>query len=80
MPLAPESIVSYLDILKEEGVATLQRGMNYRFKPSYSVILMSVRPGAPYSDEVKKGEPINRNLPDPAEGHKTDGYLGNTTA
>jgi hypothetical protein len=30
----------------------LQRGMNYRLKPDYSVILMSVRPGAPYSDQV----------------------------
>ena len=28
----------------------LQRGMNFRIKPSYSIILMSVRKGAPYKD------------------------------
>lgn len=26
--------------------------MNYRLKPDYSVILMSIRPGAPYADQV----------------------------
>jgi len=52
MPLVPESIVSFFEILKEESVATLQRGMNFRFKSTYSVILMSVRKGAPYSDKV----------------------------
>lgn len=29
----------------------LQRGMNFRIKPRYSVILMSVRKGAPYQDK-----------------------------
>jgi len=28
----------------------LQRGMNFRIKPGYSIILMSVRKGAPYRD------------------------------
>ena len=29
----------------------LQRGMNFRIKPNYSIILMSVRKGAPYRDQ-----------------------------
>jgi hypothetical protein len=33
----------------------LQRGMNYRLNLQYSVILMSVRPGAPYADRVQDG-------------------------
>jgi hypothetical protein len=44
------SIISYADIVKREGIM-LQRGMNYRVKPAYSIILMSVRKGAPYRDQ-----------------------------
>ncbi len=35
-----------------ENVQTLQRGMNYKLNPSYSVILMSQRTNAPYQDKV----------------------------
>lgn len=35
-----------------EGVQTLQRGMNFRLGPTYSVILMSQRSNAPYVDKV----------------------------
>lgn len=35
-----------------EKVQTLQRGMNYRLNPEYSVILMSQRSNAPYNDRV----------------------------
>lgn len=35
-----------------EDVQTLQRGMNFRMNPSYSVILMSRRSNAPYSDKI----------------------------
>lgn len=44
------SIISYADIIKREEIM-LQRGMNFRIKPNYSVILMSVRKGAPYRDK-----------------------------
>ncbi len=46
------SVISYLDMCKEEDV-NLQRGMNYRLKGGFSVILMSVRPGAPYADRIE---------------------------
>lgn len=35
-----------------ENIQTLQRGMNFRLNPNYSVILMSRRTNAPYSDKV----------------------------
>jgi hypothetical protein len=31
----------------------LQRGMNFRLRGTESVILMSLRPGAPYADQVE---------------------------
>ncbi len=45
-------IVSYGEICMQEGV-TLQRGMNFRLKGKSSVILMSVRKGAPYADRLE---------------------------
>ena len=45
-------IISYLEMCHREGVS-LQQGMNHRLGDGdYSVILMSIRPNAPYRDEV----------------------------
>jgi hypothetical protein len=44
-------IIPYLEMCQREGV-NLQQGMNYRLGGTYSVILMSVRPNAPYRDAV----------------------------
>ncbi len=49
--ILPGTIVSHLEIAQEEGVQ-LQRGMNFRLHGGFSVILMSLRPGAPYADRV----------------------------
>lgn len=38
----------------EVGV-NLQRGMNFRVRGRLSVVLMSLRPGAPYADRVEEG-------------------------
>lgn len=46
-------VIPYIDMCKEEGV-NLQRGMNFRLKGSFTVILMSIRPGAPYADRVEE--------------------------
>jgi hypothetical protein len=35
-----------------ENAETMQRGMNFRMNPSYSVILMSQKSNAPYQDKV----------------------------
>lgn len=50
-------VISYLDMCREEGV-NLQRGMNYRLKGRLSVILMSLRPGAPYADRIEENGKI----------------------
>jgi len=52
--IASCSIISYRDIIAEEG-AILQRGMNYRMRPDYSIILMSLRQNAPYADRIEEG-------------------------
>lgn len=46
-------IVSYMEMCQRENVS-LQRGMNYRIGRNHSVILMSVRPNAPYADRFEK--------------------------
>lgn len=47
-------VVSYLEMCADFGV-NLQRGMNFRLKSGESLILMSLRPGAPYADNVEDG-------------------------
>lgn len=47
-----DDILSYREICDAENVQTLQRGMNFRLNPSYSVILMSQRSNAPYEDRI----------------------------
>jgi len=48
----PNEIIPYIEMCRREGVS-LQRGMNFRLRNNHSVILMSVRRGAPYSDRVE---------------------------
>jgi Restriction endonuclease len=48
----PGDIISHTEMCLEEGVS-LQRGMNFRLKGNVSVILMSLRKGAPYLDAVE---------------------------
>lgn len=72
--IVPGEVISYLDMCREEGV-NLQRGMNYRLRPDSSVVLMSVRPGAPYADRIEDegrvliyeghDQPSSRGGPDP---------------
>lgn len=45
-------IISYLEVCQREGVS-LQKGMNYQIGDGYSVILVSVRPNAPYRDRFE---------------------------
>jgi hypothetical protein len=53
----PGDIISYMDMCRYEG-ASLQRGMNFRLGGRTSVILMSLRPGAPYADRIEQGGQI----------------------
>jgi hypothetical protein len=47
-----DEIISYREMCDRENVQTLQRGMNFRMSPNYSVILMSQRKNAPYTDKI----------------------------
>ncbi len=49
----PGDVVSYQEACLEEGT-TLQRGMNFHLRGGRSVILMSLRQGAPYADRVEE--------------------------
>lgn len=51
--IKPGDVISYLEMCAIEGV-NLQRGMNFRLKGRMSVILMSIRPGAPYADRIEQ--------------------------
>ena len=48
----PNEIIPYLEMCSREGVS-LQRGMNFSLGGTHSVILMSVRAGAPYDDRLE---------------------------
>jgi hypothetical protein len=52
--LSPQDVVSYREMCDLYGIS-LQRGMNFRIRNSESLILMSIRPGAPYEDRVEQG-------------------------
>jgi HNH endonuclease len=51
--IKPGDVISYLDMCQAEGV-NLQRGMNFRLRGGMSVILMSLREGAPYADRIEE--------------------------
>jgi hypothetical protein len=51
---SPGDVLSYLEMCAPFGV-NLQRGMNFRLRGGDSIILMSLRRGAPYQDRVEKG-------------------------
>lgn len=47
------NIISYFSMCQREGTS-LQRGMNFRLQGRHSVILMSLRPNAPYQDRLEE--------------------------
>ena len=53
MPNAGD-VISYTEMCADLGVS-LQRGMNFRLRENVSIILMSLRRGAPYADRVEEG-------------------------
>jgi hypothetical protein len=81
----PGDVVSYIEMCAEEGV-NLQRGMNFRLRNDRSLILMSLRKGAPYTDSVVdngrvliyEGHDVARTQggPDPKRTDQQDFYPG----
>lgn len=51
--IKPGDVISYLEMCTTEGV-NLQRGMNFHLRGNLSVILMSIRPSAPYADKIEE--------------------------
>ena len=45
-------IITYREMCNQEGVETIQRGMNFNLGSNYSVILMSMKKGSPYNDFI----------------------------
>jgi hypothetical protein len=45
-------IISYREMCNEEDQEQLQRGMNFEIGDGYSVVLMSIKPNAPYADRI----------------------------
>ena len=45
-------IITYREMCNQEGVETIQRGMNFNLGSNYSVVLMSVKKGSPYNDFI----------------------------
>ena len=54
MPFEPDTVVTYFTMCQEEGGTSLQQGMNFRLRPTHSVILMSQQRGAPYTDRIEE--------------------------
>lgn len=52
-----DNVISYLEMCQREG-ASLQQGMNFGLGGNHSVILMSLRPNAPYRDRIEDGGTI----------------------
>jgi hypothetical protein len=50
--LQPGDVISYMEMCSAIGV-NLQRGMNFRLRGTDTIILMSLRPGAPYADRIE---------------------------
>lgn len=52
MKIKAGDVISYLDMCMIEGM-NLQRGMNFRLRNHFSIILMSLRANAPYADRIE---------------------------
>ncbi len=69
--IKPGDVLSYLEMCREEGV-NLQRGMNFRLRGRDSVILMSLRKGAPYADRIEDdGKVLIYEGHDVSKSHQT---------
>lgn len=82
---APGDVISYIEMCAELGV-NLQRGMNFHLREGTSLILMSLRRGAPYADRVEEGGKVliyeghdvakARDGPDPKRVDQPEFYPG----
>lgn len=50
--LEVNEIISYWEMCEAESHRQLQRGMYFELEPTHSVLLMSIKPNAPYADRI----------------------------
>ena len=72
--LLSDNVISYIDMCVRENTS-LQAGMNFGLGGTHSVILLSLRPNAPYHDQIEDGgftliyeghdQPKSKNYPNP---------------
>lgn len=80
MKTIQNDVLSYREMCEAENTQTLQRGMNFRMNPAYSVILMSQRSNAPYQDKIHEdgitieyeGHDVSRRGDDRSHDPKTE--------
>jgi hypothetical protein len=66
-----EKIITYKELCILENVKSIQKGMSFRINPRYSVILMSRKNNACYTDKIKNSETIiyqGHNIPAQTKG------------
>ncbi len=83
----PGQVISHMAMSQEEHVH-LQKGMNFNLGGTYSVVLMSLRPNAPYADCVEDDgrvliyeghdQPKRRDIRDPKALDQPMRYAGGT--
>src|SRR2546430_12993323 len=88
LPLAsnrtgPNNVISYIEMGQREGTS-LQAGMNFGLGGNHSVILMSIRPNAPYRDRIEDGgttliyeghdHPKTRDCPNPKTNNQPEKF------
>jgi len=82
-----DNIISYIEMCTREATS-LQAGMNFGLGGTHSVILLSLRPNAPYHDRIEDGgftliyeghdQPRNRNYPNPKAVDQPEFYPSGT--
>jgi hypothetical protein len=70
--MEPGEIITFDEMRAAENVAMLQRGMMFRPPPDRGVILMSLRPNAPYADRVASDGSIEYEGHDAPRAERVD--------
>lgn len=60
-------VISHQEMCRREG-ANLRRGMHFRLRGGHSLLLMSVRPDAPYHDRLEAGALLYQGHDAPRRG------------
>jgi hypothetical protein len=65
-------VISYNELVLNEGGTHIQKGMNFGIKPGYSIVLMSTEKNAPYNDNLLEDGVIEYEGHDAPKNEKYD--------